>query len=215
MELHLLPVLGGNLRLSQLTLPALRAFEDKLSVDRSSVMVRRVLVRSAQVLADAQEYGSSATTWCAISAEARNRRDRQRERRHSGKLKIGVDIPSPDEVRQLLAHADPRWQPLIATAVFTGLRASELRGLRWQDVDLKRDEVHVRQRADRYNQIGRTEVGSRGAQLPLPPGLVRFLREHRLKSGSPRPGVPNGKGNIEASPTSSRVAWYRRCWRRD
>jgi len=47
-----------------------------------------------------------------------------------------------------------RWRPLLLTLIFTGLRASELRGLRWIDIDLKRGEIHVRQRADRYNEIG-------------------------------------------------------------
>lgn len=30
---------------------------------------------------------------------------------------------------------------MLLTAIFSGLRASELRGLRWQDVDLKAGEV--------------------------------------------------------------------------
>jgi integrase len=34
----------------------------------------------------------------------------------------------------------------LITVTFTGLRSSELRGLRWDDVDLKRGELHVRQR---------------------------------------------------------------------
>ena len=29
-----------------------------------------------------------------------------------------------------------RWRSLLVTATFTGMRSSELRGLRWQDVDL-------------------------------------------------------------------------------
>ena len=55
------------------------------------------------------------------------------------------------------------WQlaPLALTAVFTGLRASKLRGLRWQDIDLNKRKLHVRQRADRFNDIGKpkTEAG--------------------------------------------------------
>ena len=31
--------------------------------------------------------------------------------------------------------AEGRWRPFLLTAIFTGLRASELRGLRWDDVD--------------------------------------------------------------------------------
>ena len=78
-------------------------------------------------------------------------------------FEIGVDIPAPAEIRKLIAHLDGRWRPLVMTAIFTGLRASELRGLRWSDVDLKRNELHVRQRADYYREIGalKSEAGER------------------------------------------------------
>ena len=49
---------------------------------------------------------------------------------------------------------------MLLTAIFTGLRASELRGLTWTDVDLKRGELHVRKRADYYNAIGRPKSAS-------------------------------------------------------
>jgi integrase len=52
------------------------------------------------------------------------------------KLRVGVDIPKPAEVRAIAGKLEGRWRPLILTALFTGLRASELRGLRWEDVDL-------------------------------------------------------------------------------
>ena len=74
----------------------------------------------------------------------------------------------------------PRWRPLLLTAIFTGLRASEFRGLRWDDIDLKRGELHVRQRADRYGKIGRTKSEAGERTVPLPPMVVAVLREHRL-----------------------------------
>ena len=129
---------------------------------------------------------------CARIAAARSPADK----RQRGKLKIGVDIPTPDEIRAIVAHLDGRWRPLLLTAIFTGLRASELRGLRWVDVDLKRGELHVRQRADRYNAIGqpKSEAGER--TVPLPPMVVTHAArvEARLPEGrawsrlSQRPG---------------------------
>lgn len=70
-----------------------------------------------------------------------------------------------------------RWRPLIVTAIFTGLRASELRGLRWSDVDLQERVVHVRQRADRYNSTGspKSEAGHRA--VAMPPIVLNTLRE--------------------------------------
>ena len=42
-----------------------------------------------------------------------------------------------DEVPRVLRALAPRWQPLFATAVYTGLRKGELLGLRKRDIDLQ------------------------------------------------------------------------------
>ena len=63
--------------------------------------------------------------------------------------------------------AKGRWRPILLTAIFTGLRASELRGLRWADVDLEKRELHVRQRADRYSAIGKPKSEFRRADRSL------------------------------------------------
>ena len=85
------------------------------------------------------------------------------------------------------------------TAIFTGLRASELRGLRWTDVDLKRGEIYVRQRADRYNKIGRPKTDAGERTIPLPPIVVNSFREWKLTCPKGELGLvfPNGRGNIE------------------
>ena len=55
-----------------------------------------------------------------------------------GRGKEKVVIPSKAELKLLIDKSPERWRPFIITAIFTGLRASELRGLRWADVDLRR-----------------------------------------------------------------------------
>ena len=57
----------------------------------------------------------------------------QLSRRDRRKLRVGVDIPTPDEVRRMIEAAHGRQRALLVTACFTGLRSSELRGLRWQE----------------------------------------------------------------------------------
>jgi integrase len=134
-----------------------------------------------------------------VRSSQRRKRGVRAEQRRKGKLKVGVDIPSPDEIRAIVANLNGRWRPLLMTAVFTGLRASELRGLRWSDVDLKASEVHVRQRADRYNQIGRPKSDSGERTVPLPMPVVTALREWKLRcpKGSLDLVFPNGNGNVE------------------
>ena len=52
---------------------------------------------------------------------------------------VGRDIPTPDEIDALLqSTTDARWRALFLMAIRCGLRASELRGLRWQDIDFKK-----------------------------------------------------------------------------
>src|SRR5580765_2825226 len=96
--LHIVPLIGA-VKLAQLTVPAVRAFEDRLRADRSPVLVHRVLVTLSSILSDAQERGLVAQN------VARGRRRRHRGEaadRHKRKLKVGVDIPTPDEVRAIL-----------------------------------------------------------------------------------------------------------------
>jgi integrase len=154
LEIHIVPYLR-NVKLSQRSAPMVREFEDKLvagtpepgaevAQPRSQAMVK---VRSSlgAILADAQERGLVARN---VVRELRSRRRRGKElraeRRQKGRLKVGVDIPSPTEIKAMIAAVGGRWRPFLLTAIFTGLRASELRGLRWSDVDLKKGELHVR-----------------------------------------------------------------------
>jgi integrase len=200
LDLHIAPLLGTT-KLSQLTVPMVRAFEDRLRDARSPAMVRKAIGSLAAILADAQERGLVAQN-VARSLRSRRRpgKDRRADKRQKGRLKVGVDIPSPDEIRKLLPHLPERWRPLLLTAIFTGLRASELRGLRWADVDLKRGELHVRQRADRFNEIGRPKSEAGERTVPLPPLLVGTLRTWKLACPKGELGLvfPTGTGGPES-----------------
>ena len=70
---------------------------------------------------------------------------------------------------------------------FTGLRSSELRGLRWKDIDVKASQLHVRQRADRYNKIGAPKSEKSVRTLPLDTITLDALREWKLKSPHSKP----------------------------
>jgi integrase len=85
------------------------------------------------------------------------------------------------------------------TAIFTGLRASELRGLRWEDVDFGKREVHVRQRADRYSAIGKPKSAAGERAVPFPPIVLKTLREWKLACPRSETGLvfPTGAGHVE------------------
>jgi integrase len=197
---HIAPLIGG-LKLSEVSAQVVRRFEDGLREEgRSPAMVRKLISNLGSLLADAQEQGLAAHN--AVRELRRNRKrgkERNAEKRQKGKLEVGVDIPTPNEIKAIIAHAKGRWRPLLVTAALTGLRASELRGLRWIDVDLKAGEIHVRQRADRFNEIGepKSEAGTR--VVPMPKVVANTLREWKLQCPKGKLDLvfPTGAGNIE------------------
>jgi integrase len=160
-------------------------------------MVKRVVGDLGSILADAQERGLVAQNVVRSLSHRKKRRDS--ELRHKARLKVGVDIPSPNEIRAIIEHLNGRWRPLILTAIFTGLRASELRGLRWEDIDIKRAELHVRQRADKFKTIGKPKSASGQRTIPMPPILVKTLREWKLACPKGELGLvfPTGAGEAE------------------
>src|SRR5271166_2898961 len=216
LRLHIEPYLGA-VKLSQLSAPMVREFEDKLArgdmpaggslEPRSPAMVRKVRTSLSALLSDAQERGLVSRNVVRELRRTRKRgKERQAEKRQKGKLKVGVDIPTRQEIKAIVEAAKGRWRPILLTAIFTGLRASELRGLRWADVDLDKRELHVRQRADRYAAIGKPKSESGERTVPLTPMVLNTLREWKLapkgKLACPKGKLdlvfPTGRGNVES-----------------
>ena len=182
LRLHIVPFLG-NFRLAHLTVPVIRKFKDDLRAGkRSPAMTKRVLVSLGTMLADAQERGLVATNVVrSMKRDNKRRQDRQAERRQRGKLKVGVDIPTLAEIKAIITQLPERYRQLLLTAIFTGLRASELRGLYWESVDLRHGKIHVRQRADRYLNVGKPKSEAGERTIPLPPMVLNALREWKLQ----------------------------------
>src|SRR5262245_8062941 len=200
LRFHIAPLIGG-VKLSQFTVPMARGFKDQLAQERSPAMVRKVMRSLGAILADAQERGLVGQNVVRNLRRGRqNGGESRNERRQRGKLKVGVHIPNPTEIGAIVGHLEGPRRPLLLTAIFTGLRASELRGLRWQDIDLKRACLHVRQRVDRYQKIGPLKSEASERTVPLPPMLVNTLREWKLASPSSDLDLafPNQRGNPHA-----------------
>ena len=95
LDFHLGPLIGA-VKLSQLSAPSIRQFEDELRATRSPAMVRKVMSSLGSLLADAQERGHVAQNVVhALRSRRRRGKERQTAKRQRGKLKIGVDIPAP------------------------------------------------------------------------------------------------------------------------
>jgi integrase len=189
-RLHIEPRLGRE-RLARLTAPRIEAFRDELLRNLSRSMARKVLTTFKSVLRDAMRRGTVAQNVAANVRIDSNKRDQR-------KLQAGIDLPTPDEIRRIIHAAPERWRPLLVTAAFTGLRSSELRGLRWNDVDLKRGELHVRQRADRFHVIGKLKSQAGERTIPIGPYAANVLRSWKLACPKSELGLvfPTDKGRI-------------------
>lgn len=119
-----------------------------------------------------------------------------------------MDYLSSDEVAKILAHARehaPDVFPMIATAIYTGMRKGELFGLRWIDVLFDRGVIHV------AHSYWKTPKSDKWRPVPLHPALVPVLRDwqRRCPPGAlvfpvvpgrgrkPRMGTPDDMMDIE------------------
>jgi integrase len=189
LKLHILPYLGTT-KLSRLTVPVVNSFRDQLlDQGRSPDMVRRVLGSLAALVGEAQGRGLVAVN--NVRAVSRGKRGNRAETRPV--------MPSKDELRAIINATPDRHRPLILTAIFAGLRSSELRGLMWNDVDRKQGLIHVRQRADRYNKLGPPKSMAGIRTIPMSPLLLNTMKAWRLAcpSGELELVFPNGAGRIE------------------
>jgi len=198
LNLHILPFIGRE-KLNKITVPFVQKFQTQLlGSGRSTAMVKRVTVSLGSILADAQYRGGAVRN--AVHELNRAKSNHARiEKRHQSKLEIGVDIPTNDEVLAIIAAAEGRWRPFLIVAAFTGLRASELRGLSWRYVDLDNGLLHVRQRADRYSNIGPPKTAASVRTIPLIPMAVDALEEWRgaCPEGELSLVFPTGNGRVE------------------
>jgi integrase len=180
-RLYIAPFIG-NVKLANITVASVKSFQDRLhAAGRSQYTIKRATQMLSGIIADAMGRGLHNHNVVRDIARTRKSHDRV-AKRHKGKLKVGVDIPSPQDIGKLIEGAtSPQWRTLIILLAFTGLRISEARGLRWKNVDLAKAELHVCERADKYLEIGRPKSISGDRFVPLSKHVVNTLKEWKLQ----------------------------------
>jgi integrase len=190
LRLHIAPFLG-HVAVDDLTTPVVEAFKDHLLESRSRPLSRAVLTSLKGILKEAVRRGLVAHN--AADAVQVRRKSRGSWKGPSGAT--AVEIPSKAEIRALLSKSREMyplsvavtsrqrvaksvtscWHPLVVTAIFTGMRCSELRGLTWDHIDLTQGMIEVRQRADFQGTMGppKTDAGSR--DIPMTPMVLNTL----------------------------------------
>ena len=168
---HIEPALG-RLKLSDLTTPRIHEFVDEFLKTHSRALTRKMLTSLGSILDEAIRRGFASFN-AARPVRLRAAHDETKEG-------DDIEMPTKDELRAMLATVAGRWRPIIVTAVFTGMRGSELRALKWGDVDLRTGVIQVRRRVDSWGTFGapKTKAGKR--DIPLPPIVSNLLREWKL-----------------------------------
>jgi integrase len=166
---HIVPHIG-NVKLAKLTQGHVQHFRDKLLQGEhklSHVMASKVWISFRQML-KASHCGHITDNVKPIRAPSRKKDE--------------LAIPTPAEAKRIIAAAsdNPKLVTFLRMAMLTGLRVSELLGLRWKDIDFKRHEVHVKQRADRFRVIGALKTDSSRRTVPIGPDLVHVLKTWKL-----------------------------------
>lgn len=183
----------GAVKLSQLSRQAVVEFRDRLlKSGRSEATTRKVLSSLSLVIKHAQERGLVAGNPVRGVRVLRTSR-----------TDIKVQVPSKESVRELLAAAPEHFKPLIAIAALCGLRASETRALQWTDVDFSEGLIHVRRRADAFNNIGEPKSKAGLRAVPMGPYVSTLLKRWRLAcpNGSMDLIFPNKWGRVRAHTT--------------
>ena len=133
----------------------------------SAATLNKTLVRLAQILDEAVEYGYVDRN----VARGKRRRVKARPPQRSW--------VEPEQLPALLDAADSWFRPVVATLAGAGLRVGEAVALEWRDVNLATGTLTVRE--------SKTVAGA-GRRIDLPGGLIDELAEWKARSPATRPG---------------------------
>jgi integrase len=168
----------GHFKLTELTRTRADLFLG--SLNRSPATYRKVRGSLATLLAFAQDRQLVARN---VLREGTRRKRGRRERRE-------LVIPTKEQLRAMLSADAPLWfRAFLAVAIYGGLRASEIRGLPWPNVDLEAGIVKLRQRADFGGRIGPPKSKAGNRDVPMSPSVRRLLQELYLAQGRPADGL--------------------------
>jgi integrase len=164
---YIVPQLG-KLRLDQLGTENQQAFITRISekgISRKTVL--NVLGTLSCIVSTARNWGYNCEQITLDKLHLPPRGARH-EARHF----------TVEHLRGILAIAEEPWRTLFCILTLDGLRAGEVLGLQWQDIDLKRQLLHIRRSA--WNgRIQTAKSQTSETVLPIPDALATILKEYR------------------------------------
>jgi len=106
--------------------------------------------------------------------------------RQSAKRRRAPTVLMPDEIKAMLDNLSIRERTLVLLAVSTGLRQSELFGLKWGDIDLVQGTMNVT-RSIVYGVVGPCKTEPSQKPVPVHPLLADALSDWRKQCAYTKP----------------------------
>lgn len=178
-RLHLTPALGDVI-LEDLTVSQVEQLLDQMAADGRAGAARAVRLTLSAAYTAAERDGLVDRNPARVAAPPKARPRR-------------ISAFDPAEFERIVAACrDHPHGPLYLFAVLTGMRSSELVGLRWDDIDLDAGTYTIRQGRHRIPRrtakllgtpgtdvTGDPKSSASGRPTPLSPAAVQLLRRHR------------------------------------
>jgi len=197
-EKSIKPKLGAT-KLSAVTAPALQHIIDDLAGTMSRSSLIKVQGALRLIFKHAVSRGLAA-----------HNPAREIQLPKAPRVQTRPEMPTKGELREILKHTSARWQPFVRLATVTGMRASEMRGLQWRDVDLAAGMIRVRRRVDKYSAFGPPKSAAGTRDIPISAATVAMLEAWRSEcpKGELDLVFPTSTGAVEGhSNLLHRVFW--------
>jgi integrase len=161
---HILPLLDDS-PLEDLTVKKMQSFVTTLSSGkRSSKTVENVLLTLSSIIGAARKWGYKVPE-VSLSDLSLPRR-----------VKVKARSFTEDDMKRIVSSADEPLGTVCFVLASTGMRIGEVLALRLDDLDFKRQLIHVRSSVF-AGKLGTPKSEASLAALPMPPALANRLKE--------------------------------------
>jgi integrase len=165
---HIVPHFGA-MPLGRITTSEVQSWRaDRYDTNLCANTVAKAYRLLRQVLGDAITAGLIARNPCNIKGAGTE-------------IEHEMQIATPEQVAAICAAVGPRWEALVFTAAYTGLRWGELAGLRRRDIDLEASTISVTHKLGEVNGVladGRPKSRAGRRVVGVPSFVIRSLATH-------------------------------------
>jgi integrase len=93
---------------------------------------------------------------------------------------------TPEQVQRFIESAkDNPYFPFFYVALFTGMRAGEIRGLKWDDIDWDNQRISIRRHITRAGKevhiLPGTKTSKSGRVVEISESVINVLKRHKIK----------------------------------